>query len=97
MTIIFITQRNDGRQLGESLMSRVTETVMPKRRSGVSDKGVGGSRKAQGVQWSGTIAPCDLTPCQQILHRATRWVKLDGTIVVNGKLANGDEILKKLW
>jgi hypothetical protein len=32
------------------------------------------------------MAPCDLVSCQQILHRATRWVELDRTIVVNGKL-----------
>jgi hypothetical protein len=77
-------------------VTRVTETTMPERRGGADDKGVGDSGEAQGVQRSGTIAPCDLVPCQQILHRATRWVKLDSTIV-NGKLANGDQILNKLW
>jgi hypothetical protein len=69
-------------------MTRMTETAMPKRGGGGGHKGVGGSRETQGVQRPGAIVPCDLVPCQQILNRATRGVKLNRTVVVNGELAN---------
>lgn len=57
------------------------------------DMKTGSSRKVQRVQGPRAIAPYDLSPRQQILHRTTNGVKLNRDIVVNGKLAHRDKIL----
>jgi hypothetical protein len=51
------------------------------------------SRKAQGVERTEAIAHDDHVLRQQILHRATRWVKLNGTVIINVKLANRNQVL----
>jgi hypothetical protein len=53
--------------------------------------------EVQGVQSPGAIAPDDHVPSLQILHRTTSRVKLNRAIVVDSKLANGNNIFNNLW
>jgi hypothetical protein len=50
-------------QLGERLMTRVPTMTLPERGCRANDKRVGDSKKAQGVQGPGAIAPCDHGLC----------------------------------
>ena len=43
------------------------------------------------------IAPDDHVPRLKVLHRTTRRVKLNRTIIVGSELANKKMILNKLW
>jgi len=55
------------------------------------------SRKANGVQRPRAIAPDDHVPRLKVLHRTTRQVKLNRTIIVGSELANKNKIINKLW
>jgi len=77
-------------------MSRVTKTVMPKCRLSGGNQGVS-DRQMEWVQRSGDIAPGDQSPRQYILHRTAIRVKLNKTIIINGKLTNINVILNELW
>jgi hypothetical protein len=46
-----------------------------------------------GVEQTRTIASKNHDPGMKILHRETKWVKLDRTIIVNGQLADGKRVL----
>jgi hypothetical protein len=92
--IIFIT-RNDTRanKFGQSFTPKVTETAMPKG-GGCSDECGGASgRCIEWVEVIGAIAPGDHVPGLQILHRKTKWIKLNGAVIVGGKPTNGNKIL----
>jgi hypothetical protein len=53
-------------------------------------------RKMQGVERPETIAPGESGLGTQILHREAKRVKLNGTVVINGELSNGDKILNNI-
>jgi len=80
-------------ELSKSFMSRMTEATMPEgSRSTISHGDEGSGRrcwKMERVQRAGAIGPDDFPPRPKILHRTTKRVKFDRTIIINGKLANG--------
>jgi hypothetical protein len=73
-------------------MSEVSETPMPNdgwRSSG--DEGfLDGGCWEERVKISSTIAPGYLDLGVEILRWKTKWVKLDRTIIVDGKAMNGN-------
>jgi hypothetical protein len=52
--------------------------------------------KLQRVERAGAIAPDGHGPREKILHRATIWVKLHRTVVIDSKLANRNKVLDEL-
>ena len=50
----------------------------------------------EGIEVASTIAPDDLVPSSKVLYRKAKGVKLDGTMIVNGKLTNKNKILDKV-
>ena len=71
----------------------MTKTTMPKW-SGCSEESLGtGEAGQQGVEVTGTIAPGDHAPSVKILHRKTKGVKLNGTIIVWPETINRNRIL----
>ena len=75
-----------------SVVSRVTETAMP---SIMGDGGRGegtGRRKLKGIKLPRTVTPKKLTLGDEVLHRKTKRVKCDGTIVIGSKLADRNQI-----
>jgi hypothetical protein len=79
-------------KFGEDIRARMSKTSVP--------RGSGDSR--QSVRWSGrrvwepngvegtiTIAPNDLSPRGEVLHRNTKRVKFHGTSIVSSKATNG--------
>jgi hypothetical protein len=93
MNIIFIT-RNDTRtnEFGQRFTPKMTETVMPKG-GGCGKECRAGGWCRERVDVTRTIAPGDHVPSSQILHRKTKRIKLDGTIIVGGKTTNRNQVL----
>jgi len=75
-------------------MTRVPETLMPKR--GSAGRKEGGCRKLQRIERSGAVTSDDLVPSGKILHRATKGVKFHSAVIVNSELTNGNKILNKV-
>jgi hypothetical protein len=95
--IILITRNDTGtNKLGESFMPKMTEMTMPKG-GGCSDerRGAGGGW-IEWVEVARTIAPGDHVPGVQILHRKVERIKLNGTVIVSGKMTNGNQILNNV-
>jgi hypothetical protein len=61
--------------------------------SGSEGGGAGGRWNEERVKVTRTIAPGDHAPGLKILHRKTKRIKLNGTVVISGKAANGNQIL----
>lgn len=81
----------------KSLMTEVTETLMPKR-GGVGEKSGEARRrrrKVQRVKRPGAIAPDDLVPGGEVLHREAKRVKLDRNGVISSELAHRNKILNQ--
>ena len=81
---------------------RMTKTTVPKGSSSIISRGDEGarrrgSRRTKRVQGTGTIAPDDFPLRPKILHRTTKRVKFDRTIIVNGKLAYRNKALNESW
>jgi hypothetical protein len=92
--IIFITRNDTGaNKFGQSFTTKVTETVMPKGGGCSDERGGAGGRCIEWVEVTGAIAPSDHIPGLQILHRKTKWIKLNGAVIVGGKTMNGNQIL----
>ena len=89
---MFILERGDGG------WSRMAETLMPQR-SGSSEKGVGSGWccSSDGVQVSITIAAKNHAPRPGVLHRKTKGIKLNGTIVIASELTNGKKVANNGW
>jgi hypothetical protein len=70
--------------------TKLTETTVPKRgRSGEgAGRGVGGSGSWKGVEFPVTIAAKNHAPGLKVLNRETKFIKLNGTFIVAGKLTN---------
>jgi hypothetical protein len=88
--IIFIT-RNEIRpnEVGQNFMPK-TETTMPKGGRCSDECGGAGGRCIESVEVIGTITPGDHVPDLQILHKKTKWFEFNGTIIVVGKMTNGN-------
>ena len=74
-------------------MTGVTETTMP---SVMGDGGRGegtGRRRLKRIKLPRTVAPKKLTPGNEVLHRKTKRVKIDRTIVIGSKLTDINQIL----
>ena len=91
MKIIFITRDDTGaNKFGQSFTPKMTKTMMPNRSGGSEEcRGAGGWWKER-VEVARAIAPGDHVPGLQILHRKTKRIKLNGTIIVGGKATNGN-------
>ena len=89
--IIFITGNDIGpNEFGQNFTPKVIETAMPKGGGCCDERGGAGGGCKKRVEVTGTIAPGDHVPGLQILHRKTKWIKLNGTIIVDGKTTNGN-------
>jgi hypothetical protein len=68
---------------------------MPKCGGSSSKKGTWRGRGWRGSKWierSGAIAPGDHGPGPEVLHRKTKRVKFDETIVIGGELTHRDKV-----
>jgi hypothetical protein len=81
-------------ELGEGLVTQVSEALMPQRRGGGSKECRGW--KLKGVEGPSVVTPDDLAPSRKILHRAAKRVKFHTTVVVNSELTNRNEILNEI-
>jgi hypothetical protein len=95
--VIFITRNNTGAdKFGQSFTPKVTETAMPKGGGCSDERGGAGGRCIERVEVTGAIAPGDHISGLQILHRETKWIKFNGTIIVCGKTTNGNKVLNNV-
>jgi hypothetical protein len=78
-------------------MPKVTETTMPKGGGCSEEHGGAGGRCIERVEVTGAIAPGDHIPGLQILHRKAKRIKLDGAVIVGGKMTNENQILNNVW
>jgi hypothetical protein len=86
--IIFITGNDIGlNEFGQNFTPKVTETAMPKGGGCCDERGGAGGGCKKWVEVTETIAH---VPGLQILHRKTKWIKLNGTIIVGGKTTKGN-------
>ena len=77
----------------------MTKATMPEGGGGSdqeSQTGRSGWRQ-QMVEIARTIAPGNHAPGVKILHRRTKWIKLDRTITINGKVTNLNQVFHYLW
>ena len=69
-------------------MSEMTKATMPKgggrRGSGEGGSGAGWCREER-VEVTRAIAPSDHAPCLKVLHRKSKWVKLNRTIIISSE------------
>jgi hypothetical protein len=93
--IIFITRNDIGaNKLGQSFPAKVSETtLMPKRAGGGNKGGGAGGGQEELIEVIGAIAPGDHVLGLHVLHRNTKQVKFDGTIIVSGKTMNRNQTL----
>jgi hypothetical protein len=57
------------------------------------ERGGAGGRGTKRVEIAGAIAPGDHVLGLQILHRKAKRIKLDGAVIVDGKMTNGNKFL----
>jgi len=83
---------------GNNGWSWVTKTLMPQRGRG-SKEGVGSGRRcsSDGVQVANTIAAKNHVSRLEVLHRKTKGIKLNGTIVIARELTNGKKVANNGW
>jgi hypothetical protein len=90
---VFITrQRNMLRKMMISVMTGMTEVTVPCIMSGGGGSESMGHRALESVKLSCTVTPKKLTPSKKVLHRETKRVKIDRTIIISSKLTNRDKI-----
>ncbi|VFQ93777.1 unnamed protein product [Cuscuta campestris] len=78
--------------------ARVAKTTMPELRATGDnvDLGLGlGGGLAHRVEWAGITGPMNHGSRQHILHRKTSGVKFNRAIIVTGKLANRNKIIRE--
>jgi hypothetical protein len=76
-------------------MTDVTEAAMPEggRRcnsEGGGAGGAGGCWREERVKVTRAIAPGDHALCLKVLHRETKRIKLNGTVIISGETTNGN-------
>ena len=97
MMVIFITRDNTGaNELGQSFTPKVPETTMPKRGRCSDECGGAGGRWVERVEVTRAIAPSDHVLGLQILHTKAKRIKFNGTIIIGGETANGNQILNNV-
>jgi hypothetical protein len=82
-------------KLGEGLMTKVSKTLMPKRRRGRCKEYR--CRRVQRVEGPGAVTSDDLAPSGKILHRTAKGVKFHAAVVINSKLTNRNEVFNEVW
>jgi uncharacterized Zn-binding protein involved in type VI secretion len=70
--------------------------AMPNGGGCSEEHGGAGGWGTQRVEIAGAIAHGDHVLCLQILHRKAKRIKLDGAVIVSGKMANGNQILNNV-
>ena len=89
----FITRNIIGTgKLGQDLVTGMTETTVPKSGGGQygGEGGSAGYWWKEQVEVARNIAPGDYAPSLKVLHREAKWVKLNRTVVISGKVTNGN-------
>ena len=76
-------------------MTRMTETLVPKRRTGGGKESRWRLRISQWIKRTGAVTLDDLSPRMKILHRTAKRVKLHRTNVIRSKLAYRNKVLNK--
>jgi hypothetical protein len=90
----FITSDGLGaNELGQSIKTDMTETTTPQGRCHSNGGCAAGGGREERVEVTRAIAPGDHVPSLKIFHRKTKGIKLDRTIVINGKTTNRNQIL----
>jgi hypothetical protein len=74
----------------------MSKAAMPKRSGGEDGVGFGMCWLVKRIKWPGAIAAKNHDPGWKSLHRKTKRIKFNGTIVVSGKLPNGYKIFDNI-
>jgi len=90
----FITGDSLGaNKLGQSFGTDMAKRMVPQgSRRGKSGCAAAGGREER-VEVTRAIAPGDHAPCLKVLHRKAKRIKLDGTVIINDKMTNGNQVL----
>jgi hypothetical protein len=75
-----------------SVMTGMTEATVPCIMSGGSGSESTGHRALESVKLPCTVTPKKLTASKKVLHRETKRVKIDRTVIISNKLTNRDKI-----
>jgi hypothetical protein len=75
-----------------SVMTGMTEATVPCIMSGGGGSESMGHRALESVKLLRTVTPKKLTLSKKVLHRETKMVKIDRTIIISSKLTNKDKI-----
>jgi hypothetical protein len=62
----------------------------------VVERACTGEDDTEGVEVTGTIAPDDLVLGVEVLHRETKWIKLDRNKIISGEFANRKKIFDEV-
>jgi hypothetical protein len=90
---VFITrQRNMLGKTTISVMTGMTETTVPCIMSCGGGSESTGRRTLESVKLPRTVTPKKFTPSKKVLHRETKRVKIDRTVIISSKLTNRDKI-----
>jgi hypothetical protein len=90
---VFVTrQRNMLGKTTISVMTGMTEATVPCIMSGGSGSESMGRQVLESVKLSHTVTPKKFTPSKKVLHRETKRVKIDRTVIISSKLMNRDKI-----
>jgi hypothetical protein len=90
---VFITrQRNMLGKTTISVMTGMTETTVPCIMSCGGGSESTGRRALESVKLPRTVTPKKFTPSKKVLHRETKRVKIDRTVIISSKLMNRDKI-----
>jgi hypothetical protein len=73
-------------------MTGTTEAMVPCIMSGGGGSESTGRRALESVKLPRTVTLKKLTPSKKVLHRETKRVKIDRTIIISSKLTNRDKI-----
>jgi hypothetical protein len=75
-----------------SVMTGMTEATVPCIMSGGGGSESTGRRALESVKLPRTVTPKKFTLSKKVLHRETKRVKIDRTVIISSKLTNRDKI-----
>jgi hypothetical protein len=75
-----------------SVMTGMTEATVPCIMSGGGGSESTGHRALESVKLPRTVTPKKFTPSKKVLHRQTKRVKIDRTVIISSKQTNRDKI-----
>jgi hypothetical protein len=79
------------KNLRKWLPSKVAKTLVPKLRGGGEESDGGtGERQPKWVQITGAVTAEERDPGSKILHSETKWIKLNGNLIIASKSTNGE-------